>query len=498
MRVCLLRSDAGSRRSRPGSRPSSFRRPNLILVIALVGGCALSAQADGWRDEIGLTRLQGRLGQFMPTGGSIGVSQVELCTEGTDYVPDRRDACFTGKSITPRSGGGGLSNHATIVGEHYFGLGTSPAGDIRSADVYEANAWVNNCLRVDSPFEPLVERDRVQNHSWVGTLGSAETDTDALRRTDLMIERDGVLVAAGLNNGSTTSIPRLMCSAYNVVTVGLTNGNASRGSTAIDGPGRIKPDLVAPLAATSWATPVVAASGALLLEACEAKEVLLDLPARQKLTARALLVKGLLMGGATKSQWPDWRKGFATPCTDGSVPLDYRYGAGQLNIDNSHRILMAGRRRGSEFGDVPVTGWDLAPITAGGRRQYVFELPAGTRATEVSILVVWNRRVRATAGSSLHLTATLADIDLRLYALRESGSPRLVDASTSRVDNVEHIYLKALNPGRYAIDVRSDSASQYCLTWDAALTPTIQAHRDSTNKPVGTAPAHGTVIAGLD
>src|SRR5690606_7704097 len=152
-----------------------------------------------------------------------------------------------------------------------------------------------------------------------------------LRRVDWIVQRDGVLVAAGLNNGCNTSVPRLISSAYNVVTVGLTNGNASRGATLIEGIGRVKPDLVAPLSATSWATPVVAASGALLLEACTTSGALDNLPADRQRPARVLLVKALLMGGATKHEWPDWRKGFSSPCTDGSVPLDYRYGAGELN-----------------------------------------------------------------------------------------------------------------------------------------------------------------------
>lgn len=434
----------------------------------MAAGLASTAHA-GWREEIGLARLQARLAQSMPTGGGMGVSQVEMSVDGGDYIPDRRNAYFAGKSINVRSGDGGFSNHATIVAQHYFGVGSSPAGDIRSANIYEANAWVNQILRVSADAEPAFETDRVQNHSWVGSLGSVAMDTDALRRVDLMVERDGVLVVAGLNNGSHTAIPRLVCSAYNVVSVGLTNGNASRGSTGIEGRGRVKPDLVAPLSATSWATPVVAASGALLLEGCERMQALAALPEARQRSARTLLVKALMMGGATKDEWPDWRKGFARPSTDGSVPLDYRYGAGELNIDNSYRILSAGEHDPGDSAIVPVAGWDYERIPAGGVRRYHLDIPENSRARTASILAVWNRQVRVEAGLPLKLSSALPNMDLRLYAVKGPGQVELLDASTSRVDNVEHIYLRSLAAGRYVIELSTDLAGEYCLTWDADL-----------------------------
>jgi hypothetical protein len=472
--------------------------PASLIGLVLIGAlaCFSDVARAGWREDIGLTQLQQRLGKAMPTGGGMGVSQVEMCVDENDYIPDRRNKDLLGRSINVRSGDGGFSTHATIVAQHYFGVGSSPARDIRSADIYEANAWINCMLRVGSMQEPVLESDRVQNHSWVGSLGSVGMDTDALRRTDLMIERDGVLVTAGLNNGSNTSLPPLMCSAYNVLAVGLSNANASRGPTPIDGCGRIKPDLVAPLSATSWATPVVAASGALLLEACESQHALSQLAPRRQRAARVLLVKALLMGGATKTEWPDWRKGFAAPCTDGSVPLDYRYGAGELNIDNSFRILSSGQCRAGEPGNVPITGWDWTEIPAAGVRRYYFEVPRDARAGQVSILAVWNRQVLAAPGSSpLKLMSALPDIDLRLLAVEGSTPVGLIDASTSRVDNVEHIYLKDLAPGRYAIEISSDQAAEYCLTWDAALRSGFQAHDSGRADPVPTRLTAGLAVA---
>src|SRR5204862_1564508 len=126
-------------------------------------------------------------------------------------------------------------------------------------DTYEANNWAGSgLLLVNTNRLPREETRPVENHSWIGTFGSECIDTDAIRRMDLVVERDGVLVAAGVKNGTASVVPHLMCSAYNVIAVGVSNGRSSYAPTRIDTEGRIKPDIVAPMSATSWATPVVA------------------------------------------------------------------------------------------------------------------------------------------------------------------------------------------------------------------------------------------------
>lgn len=452
---------------RPGlaaiSEPRAGRTGRLALLFA--GFLLITsppARAD-WKEAIGLRSLQARLGEAMPSGRAIPVSQVEMALEGGDYLPDRRLPRFDGKAVHVRSGEGGVSRHATIVAEHYFGVGNSPACGIPSADVYEANAWVNHLLRVCSGLEPAREPRLIENHSWVGTLGDRAMDEDALRRIDLLVDRDGVVIAAGLNNGSHTPMPRLLCSAYNVVTVGLSNGQASRGPTQIEGSGRVKPDLVAPLDATSWATPVVAACAALLVETSDRMGALAGVPEARRRPARALLVKTLLMGGATKSEWSDWCPGFGSTRSDTAIPLDGRYGAGELNIDHSHRILTAGEW-GPGSVPVPPTGWDYESADSGGARLYFFRVAPGTRRG--SILAGWSRRITSRPGSTVALTPSLANIDLRLYTTRGARVDKLVAASLSRVDNVEHIALVDPAPGEYAIEVRCERAAEYCLTWD--------------------------------
>jgi hypothetical protein len=215
---------------------------------------------------------------------------------------------------------------------------------------------------------------------------------------------------------------------------------------------------------------VVASCGSLLLELIDQQRHLSDLTACQRRLANPILVKTLLMGGATKTEWDDWRRGFGEPCTDGSVPLDYRYGAGELNIYNSYCILTAGRHAADSAATVPSTGWDFARIDPQQSRRYFFDIPAAQIARTTSILLTWNRQVTVQDGDPLEFIASLADLNLILYRAEGFSPTQRIDASHSRVDNVEHIYQRNLTAGRYMIEVVSDDGSaDFGLTWDAQL-----------------------------
>ncbi len=418
-----------------------------------------------WRDEIGYAALQQRLGSALPTGRTIQIAQIEMpVDDSTGYLPDQRDAQLVGKIINGRSGAGGVSDHATIVGQYCMGLTSSIGPGIRLIDSYEANDWAGSgLLNVNTDQPPRIQPRAIENHSWIGTFGSRRMDTDALRRIDWVVRRDGVVVAAGVKNGAGTPLPHLMCSAYNVIAVGVSSGRSSYGPTDVDTGGRIKPDIVAPVTATSWATPVVASCASLLIEAIEDRGDLSHLPPAAARSARPLLVKALLMGGASKLPWSDWHRGFERPASDGSAPLDYRYGAGQVNIDHSYRILEAGRQS-PEAGSLAATGWDCRRITPQSPRRYVVELAEPVE--RASILVTWHRSVTAVSRDPLELRASLANIDLKLYRLGPDGDDELVDLSCSRIDNVEHLYLRNGAKGRYAFEVTTDRAWDYAITWD--------------------------------
>lgn len=419
---------------------------------------ALPVRAD-WKDQIGFTALQERLGAKVPTGHTIQIAQVEMpADEDGDYLPDRSDSQLIGKTITSRSGAGGVSSHATIVGQYLTG---SVGPGIRRIDSYEANNWAGPGMLMISTFQPpQVETRPVQNHSWIGTYGSDCTDTEALRRLDLMIERDGVVVVAGVKNGAGTPVPHLMCSAYNAIAVGVSSGKSSYGPTSVDTDGRVKPDIVAPMNATSWATPVVSSSASLLLEAIEAHGDWREVAASDRKSARPLIVKAMLMAGAVKTPWGDWRRGHASACRDGSVPLDHRYGAGQLNIDNSYRIVEAGRQNAGDL--IESAGWDYARARADRPQRYPLRVAGG--ASEASFLLTWMRHVKFDAQTA-GLESTMSNLDLRLVRVTDAGGEEAIDISRSRVDNVEHIYVPKLARGRYVVEVSTDCPASYALAW---------------------------------
>jgi hypothetical protein len=178
---------------------------------------------------------------------------------------------------------------------------------------------------------------------------------------------------------------------------------------------------------------------------------------------RPLLVKALLMGGASKAPWNDWHRGLGSRI-ETNVPLDHRYGAGQLNVDRSFRILEGGRQIPDGV-DVSSIGWDCNRASARVARRYMLDVHDPAR--NVSILLAWHRHVAVAREYPLVLGSTLANLDLKLYRVGARGHDELIDSSTSRVDNVEHIFLRDLAAGRYKIEVSTDRESEYALTWDA-------------------------------
>ncbi|UCD27508.1 MAG: hypothetical protein JSV03_10335, partial [Planctomycetota bacterium] len=242
-----------------------------FVVIAVILACSASTGTAGWKDDVGYTSLQTRLGTSIPTGADIDVTQVEGIQDG-GYLPDFNDAQFAGKTITPMSGSSGVSNHATTVGRYYYGLTVSMARDIDIIDLYEVGDWTGTgFLRKYSSSVPKFETRRIQNHCWVGTFsGDDVLDIDTLRRLDYVIVRDGVFVAVGVNNGSINPMPKLLPNTSNAVAEGRSDAISSRGPTTLDEPGRLKPDIVAPFWAVSWAVPVVSSAGAVLLQSADA------------------------------------------------------------------------------------------------------------------------------------------------------------------------------------------------------------------------------------
>ncbi|MCE5278135.1 MAG: PEP-CTERM sorting domain-containing protein [Planctomycetaceae bacterium] len=439
-----------------GSRGLSI----LIGVFALIALLAAPVQA-GYLDDIGYTQLVAELGAGVPTGSGISVSQVEAKDSSNNYSPNTASTSFTGKTFTLKSGATGISSHATTVGTYLYGNSGMGKG-VAAINNWEAGNWLQSgFLKTGTTLAPLVETQRVQNNSWVGSFGAGYEayDIEALRRFDYTISRDNYVAVVGVNNGSSTTVPNLLAASYNSIAVGVSSGNHSRGTTLIDTVGRVKPDIVAPATYTSYATPMVGAAATMLLQTADGSPALVN-------ARNSESVKAILLAGATKEEFATWDR-------TTTRPLDEVYGAGELNIYNSYHILTAGEQNASAVSDVQTTGWDFdAAPTSGQMKYYFFEVADGTSMSDLSVILTWNRTITDTLnGPSWGSPASsLANLDLWLYAADGFALGSLLDSSVSTLDNVEHIYQTDLAAGRYAIAVNSDTAgTDFSLAWRSTL-----------------------------
>jgi len=228
-------------------------------------------------------------------------------------------------------------------------------------------------------------------------------------------------------------------------------------------------------------------SAAVLLQAAERGDG--GTPTNSAADMRTL--KALLLNGAVKQT--DWTNG-------PSAPLDARFGAGMLNLYNSYRQLAGGRQTNFVSTTVSVnsahppttatntiaalSGWSFATNTSSSANDainhYCFNVTNGSAKTVflTAATLVWNRRY-GTAGIN----------NLRLY-LYNTANSNLVACSTSAVDNVQHIWLKSLAPGRYDLQVWKaggstvTTAEPYALAFAFMPTPTLTMGKSGTNVTV--------------
>ncbi|MEI8293826.1 MAG: hypothetical protein WCG66_07520 [bacterium] len=353
------------------------------------------------------------------------------------------------------------------MGSYLYGSGSlSPSVGAGNASitVYEVNSWVGSgFLRATTPsLLPKSETAPIQSHSWIGTTNNAAIDTQILQRFDYMLDRDNVVAAVALNNGN-GPVPSLMAQSHNALAVGLSNGGHSFGSTSLDGSGRTKPSLVVPAGATSWATPTVASAAALLLQKASTTPSLSN-------GSKSLAIRSILLAGASKEE-----EEFSIPWTHtDSSPLDERYGAGELDVASSYRILTAGEYAASSTSLVGSEGWHFGSASSQSTACYFFDLNNATPLSLTATLV-WNSKVtpfdtNPSPFVSYDFSTFVPNLDLRLYSASGFTLGTQIAASLSTVDNVELIYASVLSPGRYALSVSSDSnAVDYSLAWTAAV-----------------------------
>ncbi len=460
-----------------------LRFPHLVhtsvFLTLLLPGLAV---AD-WYDDLGHTQLKVELGAATPDGAGVQVTQVEGNeSAGLSYLPvamasspfSPASGDLAGVTLAALSGTGAGSSHAAEVAAWYYGRTThaSLARGVTSVRCFEANDWTGDGMIWPGPTVPtytvpLNETSAVQNHSWISLIDASTSAaivsdvTEIVRRLDYSVANDDYLCVCGMNNNSANPIPALVGTAYNVLSVGRTDGFHSTGTTSprLDGPGRQKPEIVAPGTKVSWATPMVASCGVLLTQTAKSQPALL--PAAQNTE----VLKAILMAGATKTRIPGWSHTTA-------LPLDAHYGAGEVNILNSHHILTSGEQNSSPAALVARTGWDFGNFTAAGTRSWTFTVPAGTRAAEFSAVLTWYATVSDTPGPGFTPAYdTLPNLSLRLFQSSGFVTGTELWASDSAIDNVEHVWLTGLPAGEYTLRVQSDRATDFALAWRADVVP---------------------------
>lgn len=420
-----------------------------VLTLFLLAGLTGPVAASVDRDAAGYAALAARLGEAMPTGAGVVFMMVEASEIGGDgpyrYLPNPAAAALAGKTFTdvtdnstPES-----SSHATFVASFAVGLTDSMAPGTTDIRVWHADDWLRTgFLRLGAFASPRVAPGPVFSHAWISTSSAPTDHTQILRRLDFASNRDGFLAVAGLNNGSSTTIPELLAPAYHGLSVGLTSGAHSRGTTTIDGTGRVKPELVAPATLTSWATGLVSGAVAMLWDGAG------DLGEAD--AQRPETLKAAIMAGASKAPFAGWARTEARP-------LDSVFGAGQLDVDATWRILEGGRQPVTANGVASAHGWDRFTLASNSSRSWDLEVPAGEVGLELSAVVTWHRVILILG---TNVTSGMANVSLELHGVAEGGGLTLLDRSDSAVDNVEHIWRPGpLAPGRYRLTVARPSSS---------------------------------------
>ncbi|MCP5537385.1 MAG: hypothetical protein H7A51_14280 [Akkermansiaceae bacterium] len=419
-----------------------FKIPLLSLVAVWMMHPAVNAD---WRTEIGWDKLQLYAGAGIPTGSNL---YLEMTEAGTDYMPNTGTGAFSGITFTNISNtSSNFSGHATTVGLNYYGSTTSLLTGASSVGVRSADDFLNNFLKTSGSVG--TSSAAVMSHAYIAAANALQETSfnELIKRFDFFSQDSGVINVVGMNNGSSGTIPPIFGSAYNAISVGRTDGLHSHGTTPANypGPGRQKPEIVSVSStiATSYATGAVSSAAALLY----AKAAL----ASNADATHPDTIKACLMTGATKEEFPNWSQ-------TSTAPLDTTYGAGELNIFHSYRII---ENAESAPGTVNFRGWSRNNASTSQSVTYTFTTPDYSSPITLSSTLVWQRGVRKIG--SLYTYRTLAD--LRLELLNQSGT--LIQSSDSTLDNIEHLWNTGLSPNTtYSLKVTSNSGSaDFSLAW---------------------------------
>ncbi len=361
------------------------------------------------------------------------------------------------------------SAHANTVASLFYGPNGAAPG-VEHVYEYEASYFYNSFVVTGSVLPAALV-----NQSFIFTRNEQEQvnidfDNYAARRRVLFIS------AAG-NEGAVFPPG----SSYNAVGVGAFDGPSSSGPTTDNA--RCKPDITAVGGYTSFSTPMVSGAAALLLQGAARGDGGVSVT---NAATDPRVIKALLLNGAVKPS--DWSH---SP----TRPLDLRHGAGILNVFNSYQQLLGGVHSFSltTFGPLNAAhspmntnsihatrGWDFAGISSSAAQDtanhYCLDWnPTVPGSATLVATLVWQRQDGQT---------NINDLDLVLY---HSATTNRMAASSSVVDNVEHLFVSGLTPGAYDLQVIKkggtnlvSAGEQYALVFDF-LTPSLEIAGQDTN-----------------
>jgi hypothetical protein len=440
------------------------------VYAVLFFSTALGAWAQDHHAITGYNRLVTRLNGYPPAGESVTIGQAEGSSPEGGYLPDITNSCFAGIQFEVIDGPSVVSTHATDVGGALYGNPFSFLPAVRKVKLFHAsreNGWLIsahglNWLAPEGPTDLGVD---VLSNSWVMNTDNQSISTQLLRRLDWMADKYDTIVVAALPNDPLAPIPALACSMYNGMAVGSWSGLGGYGPTEFREvygitEGRCKPDLVGPISVNSGNTPLVSSAAALLID-----EARLRIAAGQSgftRATKAAVIKSVLLTGATKL--PGWTRGNPTTTADDeNSPLDWKQGAGLLDINHSELIFSTGEQ---PPGWVYWMGWTYGEALAPATDQlYVFHLDE-TEAKHFAATLTWHRKIRSTGFPNTVDIAELPQIELEVYSFVD-GTFTLLQASRSPIDNVQHVALPSIDNGYVVMRVHNVGtlASDFAFSW---------------------------------
>jgi autotransporter-associated beta strand protein len=375
------------------------------------------------------------------------------------------------------------------VGGYFYGAtGFGVAPGVSHVDNYSVDDFFGTTVFFGEPIP-----DAVVNQSLLfGQSGKAANVISNQQSSDTTydnyVAQYGTIFVSGVGNGNYL-YPAAPSTSYNGIAVGVDDGPSASGPTEDNG--RSKPDITAPGAYTSFSTAQVSGCAALLVQAGASG----DGGSSPQIEADAVdprTVKALLLNGADKQ--------VVTFNRTHTAPLDPVNGAGQVNVYNSYLQLAAGIHPASSISNTSsvgaphpadttsapaagFTGWNFSTLTSSplsdAYANYVFTIPAGAPSTLTATLV-WERQYNLNPSVPLGIN----NLDLYLY---DTTANKLIDYSTSIVDNVQDVYDQNLTPGdRYDLEVLKtggipgvtpdvvSSSETYALAFNLAAAKTAQ------------------------